>query len=57
MPQVIDFNWVSEIGGIHWLDDDSGIYYTRLQSNDIKDKDFLKNSQSVFQKISKAHPI
>ncbi len=50
MPQVIDFNWVSEIGGIHWLDDDSGIYYTRLQSNDIKDKDFLKNIQSVLYK-------
>jgi prolyl oligopeptidase len=47
LPHVIDYNWVSELGGIHWLDDDSGFYYTRLQSNDISNKDYLKNNKAV----------
>jgi prolyl oligopeptidase len=53
LPNVIENNWGLELGGIHWLDDDSGFYYTRLNSSDIRNKEYLKNNKAVLYTINK----
>jgi prolyl oligopeptidase len=60
LPDVIENNWVSELGGIYWLDDDSGFYYTLLNSNDITNKDYLKNNKVVIYSLidkNKKHEV
>ncbi len=51
LDKIIDHNWVKSIGGIQWLENGEGFYYTRLQSKDITTKDFLLNNKTVLYLI------
>lgn len=51
LPYVITNTWPSDLGGIRWLEDDSGIIYIHIPNIDNKSEDFIKNTKSVFYKI------
>jgi prolyl oligopeptidase len=51
LDKVIDHNWVSAIGGIQWLENGEGFYYTRLQNKDITTKDYLLNNKVVLYNL------
>jgi prolyl oligopeptidase len=51
MPDVIDNCWPSELGGICWLPDDSGIIYTYIPVLDKSSANYLLNTSSVLYKL------
>lgn len=51
LPYVLKNTWPSDIGGINWLEDDSGIIYVYIPVIDNKSKDFIKNTKSVIYKL------
>ncbi|MGE8536619.1 MAG: prolyl oligopeptidase family serine peptidase [Chryseobacterium sp.] len=50
-PQVITNTMPANIGGIKWLDDNSGFFYTYFPNNDPKSQDFYKKTQAILYKI------
>lgn len=50
-PQVISNTMPANIGGIKWLNDNSGFFYTYFPINDSKSPDFYKNTQTILYKI------
>jgi prolyl oligopeptidase len=55
LPTKIENNFLTNLGGVKWLQNDSGFYYTRLKSNDISNKDYLKNSESVLYLLGESN--
>lgn len=51
LPYIIPNTWPSDIGGIRWLEDDSGIIYVHIPNIDNKSEGFIKNTKSVVYKI------
>lgn len=51
LPQVISNTWPSDIGGIQWLNDDSGFIYVHIPNIDKNSDQFIKNTKSVVYKI------
>lgn len=51
LPYTIPNTWPSDLGGIRWLEDDSGIIYVHIPNIDNKSEDFIKNTKSVVYKI------
>ncbi len=49
--QVITNTMPANIGGIKWLDDNSGFFYTYFSNNDPKSQEFYKNTQAILYKI------
>lgn len=50
-PEVIVNTAPANIGGINWLDDNSGFFYTYFPIKDPKSSDFYKNAQVILYKI------
>lgn len=50
-PEVITNTSPANIGGIKWLDDNSGFLYTYFPVKDSKSPDFYKNAQVILYKI------
>lgn len=50
-PQTIINTNPSTVGGIKWLDDNSGFFYTYYPVVDLQSKDFRKNTQAILFKI------
>ncbi|UPQ74661.1 prolyl oligopeptidase family serine peptidase [Chryseobacterium nepalense] len=50
-PEVINQSNPSNIGGIRWLEDNSGFFYVYYPVTDTKSQLFNKNTQSVLYKI------
>ncbi|AJW64135.1 Prolyl endopeptidase precursor [Elizabethkingia miricola] len=50
-PQTITNASPSNIGGVRWLEDNSGFFYIQYPINDIKSNDYAKNTKSVLYKI------
>ncbi|BAP29832.1 prolyl oligopeptidase [Chryseobacterium sp. StRB126] len=50
-PEIITNTTPANIGGIKWLDDSSGFFYTYFPVNDSKSPNFYKNTQAVLYKI------
>lgn len=50
-PQTIYNTWPSDLGGIKWLNDDSGFVYVHIPNVDKYSDEFIKNTQSVLYKI------
>ncbi|CAA7393225.1 beta-propeller domain-containing protein [Chryseobacterium fistulae] len=50
-PEVITNTMPANIGGIKWLEDNSGFFYTYFPINDPKSQDFYKNTQTILYKI------
>lgn len=46
-PQVINNSWVSALGGVRWLSDNSGFFYEHIPDIDKTSKGYLKNVQTV----------
>lgn len=53
-PEIISNAIPGNVGGIKWMDDDSGFFYTNFPVNDSKSTDFYKNPRVVFYKIGTA---
>ena len=51
LPEVLTNSWVSAIGGITWLPDNSKFIYVYHPITDPKSPKFLKNTKSVLYKI------
>lgn len=51
LPEIITNTWPSDIGGINWLPDNSGIVFVHIPNIDSKSSDFIMNTQSVVYKI------
>lgn len=51
LPTIISNCWPSEIGGINWLPDNSGIIYVNIPVIDTKKSNYLLDSESVIYKI------
>ncbi|MEO6175321.1 MAG: prolyl oligopeptidase family serine peptidase [Flavobacterium circumlabens] len=51
LPTIITNCWPSEIGGINWLPDDSGIIYVNIPIVDTKKANYLLDTESVIYKI------
>lgn len=51
LPTIISNCWPSEIGGINWLPDDSGIIYVNIPVVDTKNPNYLLDTESVIYKI------
>lgn len=49
--QVITNTMPANIGGINWLNDNSGFFYTYFSNNNPKSQDFYKNTQVILYKI------
>lgn len=52
-PETIINTNPANIGGIKWLDDNSGFFYVYYPVVDLQSKDFRKNTQSILYKIGK----
>jgi prolyl oligopeptidase len=52
MPQIINHSWPSELGGVNWLPDNSGIIYVHIPVIDPNDKNFILNTESVIYKFT-----
>ncbi|WP_089755326.1 prolyl oligopeptidase family serine peptidase [Chryseobacterium soldanellicola] len=50
-PKTITNTTPANIGGIKWLDDNSGFFYTYFPINDPKSQEFYKNTQAILYKI------
>ncbi|MDM1557387.1 MULTISPECIES: prolyl oligopeptidase family serine peptidase [Chryseobacterium] len=50
-PEIITNTTPANIGGIKWLDDNSGFFYTYFPVNDSKSPKFYKNTQAILYKI------
>ncbi|MCQ9639772.1 prolyl oligopeptidase family serine peptidase [Chryseobacterium sp. WG14] len=50
-PQTITNTNPASIGGIKWLDDNSGFFYTYYPVVDLQSKDFRKNTQAILYRI------
>nr|WP_315032758.1 prolyl oligopeptidase family serine peptidase [uncultured Chryseobacterium sp.] len=50
-PEVITNVMPANVGGIYWLDDNSGFFYTYFPLSDVRSLDFYKNTQIVLYKI------
>lgn len=50
-PEIITNTTPASIGGIKWLDDNSGFFYTYFPTNDSKSQNFYKNTQAILYKI------
>ncbi|MDC8100575.1 prolyl oligopeptidase family serine peptidase [Chryseobacterium rhizosphaerae] len=50
-PETITNTTPANIGGIKWLQDNSGFFYTYFPSNNPKSQDFYKNTQAILYKI------
>lgn len=50
-PETITNTTPANIGGIKWLDDNSGFFYTYFPINDPKSQNFYKNTQAILYKI------
>ncbi|MBP2618734.1 prolyl oligopeptidase family serine peptidase [Chryseobacterium jejuense] len=50
-PEIITSTTPANIGGIKWLDDSSGFFYTYFPVNDSKSPNFYKNTQAILYKI------
>ncbi|MBP2617992.1 prolyl oligopeptidase family serine peptidase [Chryseobacterium jejuense] len=50
-PQTIINTNPASIGGIKWLDDNNGFFYTYYPVVDLQSKDFRKNTQAMLYKI------
>ncbi|MBF4519151.1 prolyl oligopeptidase family serine peptidase [Flavobacterium sp. ANB] len=55
LPTVISNCWPSELGGINWLPDSSGIIYVHIPITDTKSADYLLDTESVIYRIGD-HP-
>ncbi|WP_428229081.1 prolyl oligopeptidase family serine peptidase [Flavobacterium sp.] len=51
LPTIISNCWPSEIGGINWLPDNSGIIYVNIPVVDTKKPNYLLDTESVIYKI------
>ncbi|SEQ13869.1 prolyl oligopeptidase family serine peptidase [Flavobacterium urocaniciphilum] len=51
LKDIIRNTWVSDIGGINWLKNESGFIYTYLPDTDKNSVGFIKNSEAVFYKL------
>lgn len=50
-PQTIINTNPSTVGGIKWLDDNNGFFYTYYPVVDLQSKDFRKNTQAILYRI------
>lgn len=50
-PEIITSTTPAGIGGIKWLDDNSGFFYTYFPVNDSKSPDFYRNTKAILYKI------
>jgi len=50
-PEVITNTMPANVGGIKWLENNSGFFYTYFPTNDPRSQDFYKNTQTIFYKI------
>ncbi len=50
-PDVITHCWPSELGGISWLKDNSGFFYTHIPVLDKTSEDYILNTASVLYKL------
>lgn len=50
-PEIITNTTPANIGGIKWLDDNSGFFYTYFPVTDPKSPNFYKNTQTILYKI------
>ena len=50
-PQILDHCWPSELGGVKWLPDNTGIIYVYLPTLDKNSKEYLLNTSAVLYKI------
>ncbi|MDV2447719.1 prolyl oligopeptidase [Elizabethkingia anophelis] len=53
-PEIITNTMPGNVGGIKWMDDDSGFFYTNFPVSNPKSPDFYKNPRVVFYKIGTA---
>lgn len=51
LPQIITNTDPSNVGGIRWLEDNSGFFYIHYPNLDSSSKEFGKNTQSVLYKL------
>jgi prolyl oligopeptidase len=51
LPTIISNCWPSELGGINWLPDNSGIIYVNIPVVDTKKPNYLLDTESVIYKI------
>lgn len=51
LKDCIKNTWVSDIGGINWLKDETGFIYAYLPVTDKTSSDFIKNSEAVLYKL------
>jgi len=51
LKDCIKNTWVSNIGGINWLKDETGFIYAYLPVTDKISPDFIKNSEAVLYKL------
>lgn len=51
LSEVITNTMPANIGGIKWLDDNSGFFYTYFPNTDPKSQNFYKNTQAILYKI------
>jgi len=49
--EVIDHCWPSELGGIHWLDDNSGFTYLHIPDIDTTSPNYILNSATVLYRL------
>ncbi|KFF06351.1 prolyl oligopeptidase family serine peptidase [Flavobacterium reichenbachii] len=51
LPTIISNSWPSELGGINWLPDNSGIIYVNIPVINTKDPNYLLDTESVIYRI------
>ncbi len=49
--EVIDHSWPSELGGIHWLPDNSGFTYLHIPDIDTTSPNYILNSATVLYRL------
>ncbi|MDC8098433.1 prolyl oligopeptidase family serine peptidase [Chryseobacterium rhizosphaerae] len=50
-PEIITNIAPATMGGIKWIDDNSGFFYVYFSTNDTKSQDFYKNTRTALYKI------
>ena len=51
LSEIITNSWPAELGGVSWLNDNSGFYYLHLPVIDKSSKDYILNSASALYKL------
>lgn len=51
LPDKINNTWVTELGGVEWLQDETGFIYTHLPILDTSHKEFLLNTKAVLYRL------